>query len=242
MVDAYPTTPDLAAFGGLTDPTRHAPDVLPILVRDASGVGGDASTVTVDGVPYVIPPFTPPGLSAPIGVMAFTTTGFEVAVLPSGESTLTLDEAPLLGVVGGRWVYRWASGQSVYEIVGRDGDRLQIRKTGDTTERIAARLLRGRVHVEEVVVESASESPGEVALTFAEPYLADPLTADFGRRPPGCFSVSVAGKALVTGTVESDAHTVVLRSADPPWAATRVVAVSATRDGSRLRSTVGASG
>jgi hypothetical protein len=46
LLDVRGTTPPLAVFGGLTDPQGHAPDVLPILWRDASAVADMASSVS----------------------------------------------------------------------------------------------------------------------------------------------------------------------------------------------------
>src|SRR5262249_16725925 len=48
-LDLRGTTPALPAFGGLTDPEGHAPDVLPILYRDASAVADPTASLTIDG-------------------------------------------------------------------------------------------------------------------------------------------------------------------------------------------------
>ena len=44
VFELFATTPASAQFGGLTDPEGHAPDVLPILWRDASAVAGQTTT------------------------------------------------------------------------------------------------------------------------------------------------------------------------------------------------------
>src|SRR5439155_254375 len=46
--------PPLPAFGGLTDPLGHAPDVLPIMYRDASAAAAPGTRLTIGGEPCAL--------------------------------------------------------------------------------------------------------------------------------------------------------------------------------------------
>src|SRR5439155_466324 len=77
-LDFHAAGPVRAEFGGLTDPLGHAPDVLPLLYRDASTVASPATTIAIDGHPYAIPVRVQfPGFT---GVDAYYTEGFPVGV------------------------------------------------------------------------------------------------------------------------------------------------------------------
>jgi len=87
VLDLFATSPASADAGGLTDPAGHAPDVLPILWRDASAVAGPATTLTIDGTPYTIPGFLHIGDF--VGLNAFYTAGFAVGSSGAARSCST---------------------------------------------------------------------------------------------------------------------------------------------------------
>src|SRR5689334_5041345 len=51
VLEVAAATPPTPAFGGLTDPEGHAPDVLPIMWRDASAIAGPGTRCLIDDVP-----------------------------------------------------------------------------------------------------------------------------------------------------------------------------------------------
>jgi len=227
------TTPALPAFGGLTDPAGHAPDVLPILYRDASAVGGARSAVTIDGRSYAIPPLG--AGTAPLGVLAFYTEGFSVGIVATGTSTLRLLEAPEALRVGVRW--RFAD--RTYELVELAGDRAVVARTSGVAETIEARLRDGRLHPTRITVASASERSGALVLSF------DPALPDVTRRghdPAGTFAIGVdAHERLVTGRIAPADMGFALEPEQPAWAAGRALRTAVARDGAvwTLRASVG---
>ena len=237
-LDFHAAGPVRAEFGGLTDPLGHAPDVLPLLYRDASTVASPATTIAIDGHPYAIPVRVQfPGFT---GVDAYYTEGFPVGVFVTGVTDVRLLEAPAALAVGARWTYALDAGRAAYEIAARDGDRIVIVRNPGHSERITARLVDGRLHIAELRVPSASETPDELVLTF-DPFLPDPTTTGFGHDPTARFAIAVAAHAdLVTGRVEPGVRGFTLIPADPAWASTRALAVtlSAAGDARRVTSTI----
>jgi hypothetical protein len=63
--------PALPALGGLTDPLGHAPDVLPIMYRAASTLGGPGTTLDIGGARRTL-------------TAAYYTEGFAIGVLSAG--------------------------------------------------------------------------------------------------------------------------------------------------------------
>jgi hypothetical protein len=220
-LDLRAATDTLPAFGGLTDPLGHAPDVLPVLFRSASAVGSPETQATIDGQKVTV-------------ASAFYTRGFAVAILPAGETELALAEAPVVPVVGARWVYRWPRGEDVYAIEARNADRLAIRRSGGAREEITARLVRDRLHVETIRAASASETASTFTLAF-DPFLPDLTGPTLGVDPGVYFTVAVDGHAeLITGRVEAGPATLALVPERPGWAQARVVRVLLRRDGERV--------
>src|SRR5207244_8248482 len=96
-LDFRATGPVRAEFGGLTDPLGHAPDVLPLLYRDASTVASPATTIAIGGRPYAI------ARASFTGVDAYFSEGFAIGVFTTGVADLRLLEAPAVLAVGARW-------------------------------------------------------------------------------------------------------------------------------------------
>jgi hypothetical protein len=57
LLELVAATPADPAFGGLTHPQGHAPDVLPVMWRSASALAALATRLTIDDVPRPIPVF-----------------------------------------------------------------------------------------------------------------------------------------------------------------------------------------
>ena len=124
-------------------------------------------------------------------------------------------------------------------IAARDGDWIVIVRNPGHSERITARLVDGRLHIAELRVPSASETPDELVLTI-DPFLPDPATTG-GHDPTARFAIAVAAHAdLVTGRVEPGVAGFTLIPADPAWASTRALAVTlwAAGDARRVTSTI----
>ena len=96
-------TGGLPAFGGLTDPLGHAPDVLPIMYRDASAAAASGTRLTIGGEPCAL-------------AAAYYTEGFAIGVLTTGVADLRLVERPAQLGVGARWVYAREGGELVYDV------------------------------------------------------------------------------------------------------------------------------
>ena len=233
-LDFHAAGPVGAEFGGLTDPLGHAPDVLPLLYRDASTVASPATTIAIGGRPYAI------ARASFTGVDAYFSEGFAIGVFTTGVADLRLLEAPAVLAVGARWTYARDAGRAAYEIAERDGDRIVIVRNPDRSERITARLVDGRLHIAELRVPSASETPDELVLTF-DPLLPDPTATGLGHDPTARFAIAVAAHAdLMTGRVEPGVAGFTLIPEDPAWASTRALAVTlwAAGDARRVTSTI----
>ena len=209
-------TGGLPAFGGLTDPLGHAPDVLPIMYRDASAAAAPGTRLTIGGEPCALE-------------AAYYTEGFAIGVLTTGVADLRLVERPAQLGVGARWVYAREGGELVYDVAACDGDRLVIVRRSGRAERIAACLLAGRVHIVELRVPSASEMPGELVLSF------DPFLPGAGG-PAARFAIGIdAHASLVTGRVEAAGDGFTLIPEEPAWASSRAVAIVVSSAGDTRR-------
>ena len=208
--------PPLPAFGGLTDPLGHAPDVLPIMYRDASAAAAPGTRLTIGREPCAL-------------AAAYYTEGFAIGVLTTGVADLRLVERPAQLGVGARWVYAREGGELVYDVAACDGDRLVIVRRSGRAERIAACLLAGRVHIVELRVPSASEMPGELVLSF------DPFLPGAGG-PAARFAIGIdAHASLVTGRVEAAGDGFTLIPEKPAWACSRAVAIVVSSAGDTRR-------
>lgn len=225
LLDVRGTTPALAVFGGLTDPEGHAPDVLPILWRDASAVADVASSVTIDGQPYTIPPFLIG--SAQLGLDAFYTEGFAAGIIAAGQRRLQLLEAPAALAVGARWEFA----DRVYEIMELGPDRAVIRRTSGVPETIEAVVRAGRLYPTAIAVSSGSERPGEIVLAF-DPSLPDVTGAGFGRDAAAAFTIAVNGHAsVVDGRVVPGERAFDVLPGEPAWATSRTIQIALARAG-----------
>ena len=239
VLDLVATSPASTDAGGLTDPAGHAPDVLPILWRDASAVAGPATTLTIDGTPYTIPVFL--HLGDFVGLNAFYTAGFAVGIVRSGTVVLDHVEAPEALVPGACWRYRRGAAEIVYEVSAVYGDRVVVRRTSGVPETIEARVRGGRLTLVSVRTASGSEHPGTHVLSF-DPALPDATTEGFGSDVAGTFAVAVDDHPdLVTGTVEPTAAGFVLRPERPAWATTRTVraTIGPAGDGYTIATAIG---
>jgi hypothetical protein len=237
-LELFATTPALAPFGGLTDPQGHAPDVLPILFRDASAVGGAQSSVTIDGHAYAIPPFFVGTLE--LGLQAFYTEGFPVGIVSTGTRVLEVLDAPETLAPGARWRFRHGADELVYELVATTDDRVVIRRTSGVPETIEARVIDGRLHPTAIRVSSGSERPGTFVLAF-DPSLPDVTNAGFPRDPTATFTIAIDAHAgLVRGRVVPGEMGFDLVPEEPAWAATRPLHVQLDRSGATwtVRSTI----
>jgi hypothetical protein len=239
VFELFATSPASARFGGLTDPAGHAPDVLPILWRDASALAGPTTTLTIDGTPYTIPIFVQIGDF--IGLNAFYTAGFAVGIVPTGSVVLQRLEAPEALAAGARWRYRRGDAEFVYEVVETDGDRFVIQRTSGISETIEARLQAGRLTPVAIRTASGSMHPGQLVFTF-DPALPDATTDAFGTDAPGTFAIAIDDHAgLVTGRVEPTAMGFTLRPEQPTRAMTRAIRAVVAREAETftIRTSVG---
>jgi hypothetical protein len=221
-VDLYAVGVAAAEFGGLTDPEGHAPDVLPILWRDASTMASRRSTLAIAGTPYDIPIFLEVGDL--VGLRAFFTAGLAVGIVSTGADVLACLEAPEALVAGACWRYRRGDAEVVYEVVEIDGERVRIRRTSGIPETIEACLRSGRLTVAAIRTASGSDHPGEHILTF------DPSLPEGPWDAAGTFAVAVDDQAdLVTGRVEPTPSGFALLPDEPSWARRRVVRVDVAR-------------
>ncbi len=206
-------TPTATAFGGLTDPEGHAPDLLPILWRDASAVAAPTTALTIAGVPYTIPPFLE------VGVKAFYTEGITVGVVVSGEARHRATD---------------------YEIATVHGERVILRRTTGSPQTVEALAWDGALRIRSLRTASASERPGELVLSFAPP-LPDLTTPALGGRAAR-FTIAVDDhRDLVTGRVKSTDTGFVLRPETPVWAPARPIRVAIRHEGESfvVRTTIG---
>jgi len=225
-LDVLGTTPALPVFGGLTDPEGHAPDVLPVLWRDASAVAGPTSSLTIDGRPYSIPPFLVG--SAQIGLFAFYTEGFAIGIVSANQQQVQLITAPAALAVGARWQFS----DRVYEITETSTDRLVIRRISGVPETIEALVRDGRLHPTVITASSGSDRPGEMALAF-DPSLPDVTSAGFGRDPAATFTIAVNDHAaLVGGRIVPGERAFDLLPGDPAWTTSRTIHIALARAGS----------
>ena len=202
---AIPATP---AFGGLTDPESHAPDVLPIMWRDASAIASAGTRCSIDDVPCPIAPFAD-------GVKAFHSVGFAIAVIVSREIALRVIESPRALVAGARWRFRRHDDELVYEIVDAGPRRVVVRGTSGAGETIDAIVRDGRLAPTAVTIPSASARAGDLVVRFA-PSL----------RGGARFAVDVdAHRDLLTGDVEGTAAGFVARPDTPSWVRSRAIHV-----------------
>jgi hypothetical protein len=199
-------TPAMPAFGGLTDPEGHAPDVLPIMWRDASAIAGAGTRCLIDDVPCGI-------------VKAFHTVGFALGVVVSREIALRVLESPRALVTAARWRFRRHDDELVYEIADARPDRVVIRGTSRAGETIDAVNLDGKLAPTAVTIPAASARAGALVVRFA-PFLRD------GAR----FAVDVdAHRDLLTGDIEGTVADFVARPDAPSWARSRTVHVRVRR-------------
>ncbi|HLY39514.1 MAG TPA: hypothetical protein VKU61_15825 [Candidatus Binatia bacterium] len=207
VLELAAATPATPAFGGLTDPEGHAPEVLPIMWRDASAIAGAGTRCSIDDVPCEIAPFGG-------GVKAFHTVGFALGVVVSREIALHVIESPRALVAGARWRFRRDDDELVYEIMDALPARVVIR--GMTAgETIDALVRDGRLAPTAVTIPSGSARPGELAVRFA-PFLHG------GAR----FAVDVdAHRDLLTGDIAGTAADFVAHPDAPSWARSRAVHV-----------------
>ena len=238
-VDLVAATPADAAYGGLTDPTGHAPDVLPLMWRSASALAAPSTSVTVGGVRYAVPDFVQAGER--VGPKAFYTEGFAVGIIrtPAADLELVATASGRM-VVGDRWRYRQAGRRVDYAITAREGEQVVIRRTPGDTETVHADVGAEGLHVRRITVSSGSESASSLTLDIA-PYLPDPATRPPGEEPVGTFAIGIDDHAeLVTGTIERAKVGLVLLPAEPRWARSRAIHLRPTRDGVtvRLRSSI----
>ena len=192
-----------------------------------------ATAIAIGGRPYAI------ARASFTGVDAYFSEGFAIGVFTTGVADLRLLEAPAVLAVGARWTYARDAGRAAYEIAERDGDRIVIVRNPGRSERITARLVDGRLHIAELRVPSASETPDELVLTI-DPFLPDPATTG-GHDPTARFAIAVAAHAdLMTGRVEPGVAGFTLIPEDPAWASTRALAVTlwAAGDARRVTSTI----
>jgi len=84
VVDLVAAIPADAAYGGLTDPMGHAPDVLPLMWRSASALAAPSTSVTVGGVRYAVPDFVQAGER--VGPKTFYTEGLASSGPPQQTS------------------------------------------------------------------------------------------------------------------------------------------------------------
>jgi hypothetical protein len=83
VLDLHTLGPALTAFGGLTDPQGHAPDLLPVMWRERSALGGPGTTLTADGRPCA---FTADPRTG--GIAAYYTEGFGMGVIAAADPTV----------------------------------------------------------------------------------------------------------------------------------------------------------
>ncbi len=217
VVDVAGTTPALPAFGGLTDPLGHAPDVIPVLYRDASAVGSPRSRVTIDKRPYTIPRFFTG--TTELGVTAFYTEGFAVGVVSTGTRTFELLEAPETLAVGARW--RFAD--RAYELVALAGDRAVVVRTSGVRETVEAHVRDGRMCATRITVASGSERAGALVASF-DPAL--PGLAPAGRDAGATFAIAVdEHPGLISGRIVPGDAAFDLLPDQPAWATHRVLHV-----------------
>jgi hypothetical protein len=210
-------TPATQAFGGLTDPEGHAPDVLPIMWRDASAIAGAGTRCLIDDVPCELAPFGD-------GVKAFHTVGFAVGLVVSREIALRVIESPRALVAGAHWRFRRHDEELVYEVVDAGPARVVIRGTSRAGETIDAVVLDGRLAPTAVTFPSASARGGELVVRFA-PFLRD------GAR----FAVDVdAHRDLLTGDIAGTAANFYALFDAPSWARSRTVRVRLRRTGDEV--------
>ena len=235
LVAAMPADP---AYGGLTDPMGHAPDVLPLMWRSASALAARSTTVTIGSVPYGIPELVE--ANQPIGPKAFYTRGFAVGIIRTPAAELELVAAPTGMAVGDRWSYRQGGRRVDYAITEREGGRVVIRRTPGAAETVHAELDDDGLHVRQITVASGSETAATLTLDFT-PFLPDPATTDPTDEPIASFGIGIDDHAaLVTGEVVRTETGLVLVPAEPGWARSRSIHLRPTRDGHtiRLRSSI----
>jgi hypothetical protein len=71
--------PALSEFGGLTDPKGHAPDLLPVMWRARSAIGGPGTTLTANERPCAVAMDPATG-----GLAAYYTEGFGMGIVGTG--------------------------------------------------------------------------------------------------------------------------------------------------------------
>jgi len=225
VLEVAAATPPTPAFGGLTDQEGHAPDVLPIMWRDASAIAGPGTRCLIDDVPCGIASFG-------AGVKAFHTVGFALGVVVSREIALRVLESPRALVAGARWRFHCQDDELGYEIVDARPDRVVIRGTSRAGERVDAMVLAGKLAPTAIVIPSASARAGALVMRFA-PYLRE------GAR----FAVDVDGhRDLLTGDIAGTAADFVALPDAPSWARSQTVRVRLhrTADEVRIATAVGA--
>ena len=239
LVAAFPADP---AFGGLTDPQGHAPDVLPVMWRSASAVAARATRVTIDDVPYPIPVFVETGDL--VGMKAFYTRGFAVGIVRTRGVELDLVAAPSEMAVGQRWSYRRGGRRVDYEIAEREGDRVVIRRTAGGSETVHARMNDDGLHIGRITVASGSEISSTLSLDF-DPFLPAPARGASGVDPIATFRLGIDDHAsLVTGRVVPVEAGFELVPVEPVWARSRAINLHLTQEEGtlRLRSSISGAG
>ncbi|HYV56102.1 MAG TPA: hypothetical protein VE911_01095 [Candidatus Nitrosopolaris sp.] len=237
LVTAMPAHP---AYGGLTDPMGHAPDVLPLMWRSASALVAPCTGVTIGGVRYEVPDFVQAGER--VGPKAFYTKGFAVGIFRTPVTDLELVAAPARMAVGDRWTYRQAGRRVDYVIATREGEQLVIRRSPGDTETVHAEVRGDGLYVRRITIASGSETASTLTLDVA-PYLPDPTTPPPGDERIGTFTIGIDDHAdLVTGTIERAKAGLMLLPAEPAWARSRAIHLQPTRDGdtARLRASIAA--
>ena len=239
LVAAFPADP---AFGGLTDPQGHAPDVLPVMWRSASAVAARATRVTIDDVPYPIPVFVE--TADLVGMKAFYTRGFAVGIVRTRGVELDLVAAPAEMTVGQRWSYRQGDRRVDYEIAEREGDRVVIRRTPGKSETIHAHVSDDGLRIGRITLASGSETSSTLSVDF-DPFLPAPARRASGVDPISTFCIGIDDHtSLVTGSVMPVETGFELVPVEPVWARSRAINLRLTQDGNtlRLRSSISGAG
>lgn len=216
--------------GGLSDP-GGAPTggLLPVIWRRASAMAGRGSKVIIDGRNRPISaeskfPYLNPKLAA------FFTQGFDLGLVAPFAGQLNLTRGPAEMGVGQSWVYQYGEGELEYEIVGLDGDRLTVRRHGEKTQTIFARLTEGAIDIRRI-----EAGDGSLECGFALNFIAPPPGANLQAQ----FSIDITGHPeVIKGVFQADLrpNRVVfsLVPTSPPWAMARTVSVGLARQDKTL--------